>query len=77
MCKAIREGDEMACSCGLRWDIDEPDPHDSISRWRVMPYMIVGVNMYAVEDQHYYTKMYCDTREDAQKYCDEFNAVMS
>lgn len=27
MCKAIREGDEMACSCGLRWDMDEPDPH--------------------------------------------------
>ena len=27
MCEAIREGDEMACSCGLRWDMDEPDPH--------------------------------------------------
>lgn len=24
-CKAIREGDEMACSCGLRWGIDDPD----------------------------------------------------
>jgi hypothetical protein len=24
-CKAIREGDEMACSCGLRWDIDDED----------------------------------------------------
>ena len=22
-CKAIREGDEMACSCGLRWDIND------------------------------------------------------
>lgn len=21
------EGDEMACSCGLRWGVDEPDPH--------------------------------------------------
>lgn len=31
MCKAIREGDEMACSCGLRWDIDEVDPHDPFS----------------------------------------------
>ena len=27
MCKAIREGDEMACSCGLRWGTDEADPH--------------------------------------------------
>ena len=24
-CKAIREGDEMACSCGLRWGIDDDD----------------------------------------------------
>ena len=22
-----REGDEYACSCGLRWDIAEDDPH--------------------------------------------------
>ena len=22
-----REGDEMACSCGLRWDVKEDDPH--------------------------------------------------
>lgn len=27
MCKAIREGDEMSCSCGLRWGTDEDDPH--------------------------------------------------
>ena len=27
MCKAIREGDEIACSCGLRWGIGEDDPH--------------------------------------------------
>lgn len=27
MHKAIREGDEMACTCGLRWDINEDDPH--------------------------------------------------
>ena len=25
--RTIREGDEYACSCGLRWDIDEDDPH--------------------------------------------------
>ena len=25
--KAIREGDEFACPCGLRWDVNEPDPH--------------------------------------------------
>ena len=24
-CKAIREGDEMACSCGLRWGVDDDD----------------------------------------------------
>ncbi len=22
-----REGDEMVCSCGLRWCLDENDPH--------------------------------------------------
>lgn len=22
-----REGDEWVCSCGLRWDTDEDDPH--------------------------------------------------
>jgi hypothetical protein len=25
-CKAIREGDEMACVCGLRWGVDEDRP---------------------------------------------------
>jgi hypothetical protein len=25
--RLTREGDENVCSCGLRWDIDEPDPH--------------------------------------------------
>lgn len=25
--KIIREYDEYVCSCGLRWDYDEPDPH--------------------------------------------------
>lgn len=22
-----REGDEIVCSCGLRWGLDEEDPH--------------------------------------------------
>lgn len=25
--RTTREGDEYVCSCGLRWDIDEDDPH--------------------------------------------------
>lgn len=33
MCKAIREGDEMACSCGLRWDVDEADPHNEVTHY--------------------------------------------
>lgn len=27
MHKQRREGDEWACSCGLRWGVDETDPH--------------------------------------------------
>jgi len=26
--KSIREGDEYACSCGLRWGVNEFDPHE-------------------------------------------------
>ncbi len=33
MCNAIREGDEMACSCGLRWDVDEADPHANVVKY--------------------------------------------
>lgn len=25
-CRARREGDEMACACGLRWDVDDAAP---------------------------------------------------
>lgn len=25
--RTTRENDEYVCSCGLRWDIDEDDPH--------------------------------------------------
>jgi len=28
MHKVTREGDEQVCSCGLRWGIDEDDPHE-------------------------------------------------
>lgn len=27
---ARREGDEMFCRCGLRWDVGEDDPHSSL-----------------------------------------------
>ncbi len=27
MHKVTRENDEYTCTCGLRWDIDEEDPH--------------------------------------------------
>lgn len=29
-----REGDEYACICGLRWDIDDVDPHDGKEQGR-------------------------------------------
>ena len=25
--RQTREGDEYACTCGLRWDVKEEDPH--------------------------------------------------
>lgn len=25
--RTYREGDENVCSCGLRWDVGEEDPH--------------------------------------------------
>lgn len=28
--KITRENDEYVCTCGLRWGIDEDDPHDSV-----------------------------------------------
>ena len=40
--------------------------------WRVLPYDIFGVKMFAVESDGY-IKHYCDTRADAQNYCDEYN----
>ena len=29
--KVTREGDEYACVCGLRWDINEDDPHQPVT----------------------------------------------
>jgi len=26
-CKVIRINDQMQCSCGLQWDVTDPDPH--------------------------------------------------
>lgn len=26
--RITREGDEWVCTCGLRWDINEDDPHE-------------------------------------------------
>lgn len=26
VCRAMRQGDEMACSCGMRWALDESHP---------------------------------------------------
>lgn len=28
-CKAIRVNDQMQCSCGLQWDVNDRDPHGS------------------------------------------------
>lgn len=25
-CRVQQQGDEMACACGLRWDVNDPDP---------------------------------------------------
>lgn len=29
--RITREGDEYVCTCGLRWDIDEDDPHEEVT----------------------------------------------
>lgn len=33
--RITREGDEYVCTCGLRWDIDEDDPHHKTSQEHV------------------------------------------
>lgn len=31
-CRVQRQGDEMACVCGLRWDVDDPQPPMCVHR---------------------------------------------
>ena len=44
-----------------------------MNRYRVMPYNTFGVVLYAVEDSNGVILHYCDTRQDAQNYCNEYN----
>lgn len=46
-----------------------------MNNWRVVPYMIFGVKLYAVENNGYIFK-YCNTRKDAQDCCDTKNGVV-
>jgi len=32
ICKTWQEGDEYACSCGLRWSLNDNDPHSSAKK---------------------------------------------
>jgi hypothetical protein len=32
ICKTWQEGDEYACSCGLRWALDDNDPHSNAKK---------------------------------------------
>tara|TARA_R110000851_G_scaffold281446_1_gene434890 strand:- start:313 stop:492 length:180 start_codon:yes stop_codon:yes gene_type:complete len=43
--------------------------------WRVIPYDIFGAKLFAVENFGGYIKKYCDSRDDAQEYCDQLNCV--
>lgn len=53
-CKTIREGDEYACSCGLRWGIDEDDPHTEgdVSREKRAEQLIRDLYMECRESQN-------------------------
>jgi len=31
-CRPRQEGDEMTCRCGLRWDVNDPDPPVCVHR---------------------------------------------
>ncbi len=42
-------------------------------RFRVMPYNIHGVKLYAVEGANGDIKCYCDSKDDAQETCNELN----
>ena len=32
ICKTWQEGDEYACSCGLRWGLNDDDPHSNAKK---------------------------------------------
>jgi hypothetical protein len=41
------------------------------TKWQVVPYIIAGVKLFAVEDFGGYIMKYCNTAEDAQKFIDD------
>lgn len=53
MHKVNREGDEYACMCGLRWGVDEDDPHHSEPK----------VYQYKVVAEHYHNRKFIEMRE--------------
>ena len=44
--------------------------------WLVVPYLINGINLWAVENNNQYIMKYCSEREDAQKTVDLANGDM-
>lgn len=43
------------------------------NKFRVVPYNIMGVKLYSVEDELNWILKYCSCRKDAQDECDELN----
>lgn len=43
-----------------------------MNAWRVIPYNVYGVKLYAIERDGYILR-YCDLKIDAQYYVDELN----
>ncbi len=44
-----------------------------MNEWHVIPYLIRGVKLYAVENDFGYIEKYCDTRERAEEVCKELS----
>jgi len=42
-------------------------------KWHVIPYIIFGVKLFAVEDSNGYIEKYCDTKERANELKDLLN----
>ena len=40
-CRKWQEGDEYACTCGLRWGTDEKDPHNYAAEYKAQA-LVVG-----------------------------------